>query len=78
MIQAADGDFYGTTLYGGDYAGGSVFELTPIGKFTNVYSFDCSASCGGGAGPGSLMQGADGHFFGTTFQGGANFWGHNF
>ena len=31
LIQGADGNFYGTTCYGGVYGGGTVFELATDG-----------------------------------------------
>jgi len=45
LIQAADGNFYGTTEYGGASSAfcpsgcGTVFKLTPKGVLSTVYSF---------------------------------------
>jgi uncharacterized repeat protein (TIGR03803 family) len=64
LIQASDGNFYGTTANGGangDY--GTVFRMTPAGKLTTLYSF---GSTGGNYPRGPLMQGTDGNFYGTT------------
>ncbi len=44
VIQAADGNFYGTTEYGGTAGEGTIFRLTPGGKLTTLYSF-CSLLC---------------------------------
>jgi uncharacterized repeat protein (TIGR03803 family) len=76
MVQASNGNFYGTTYTGGDGAGvsGTVFEITPAGKLTTLYSF-CpnSPSCGtDGRTPRGLMQASNGNFYGTTDGGGAN------
>jgi len=77
LVQAANGDFYGTTYDNGYYGGyGTVFKITPSGKFTTLHRF-CSAvsstACLDGANPRSgLIQAANGEFYGTTQTGGAN------
>jgi uncharacterized repeat protein (TIGR03803 family) len=71
LIQAADGNFYGTTLAGGAIGGGTVFKITPSGTLTTLYSF--GSQSGDGREPeGALIQAADGNFYGTTLAGGAN------
>ena len=40
LIQASDGNFYGTTA-GGPAEGGTVFKLTAAGTLTTLHSFDC-------------------------------------
>ena len=74
LVQASDGNFYGTTSGGGanpaceDGTCGTVFRLSPTGTVTVVYSFGGSD----GARPyGALVQGSDGSFYGTTRDGGA-------
>jgi uncharacterized repeat protein (TIGR03803 family) len=72
LIQAANGDFYGTTAQGGAHsclAGecGTVFKITPNGTLTTLHSFD------GADGQwiyASLVQATDGSFYGTAFLGG--------
>jgi uncharacterized repeat protein (TIGR03803 family) len=50
---------------------GTVFKITRSGVLTTLYSFCAQSSCADGANPyGSLVQGADGNFYGTTAQGG--------
>jgi uncharacterized repeat protein (TIGR03803 family) len=77
LIQATDGNFYGTTWEGGARQAGIVFKITPDGTLTTLYSF-CSQSsssieCTDGAFPNSgVIQGSDGNFYGTTTWGGAN------
>ena len=74
LIQASDGNFYGTTNGGGAHSAGTVFKITPEGTLTTLYSFCVSGSpCADGNGPeGSLVQGSDGNFYGSTYLGGAN------
>jgi uncharacterized repeat protein (TIGR03803 family) len=73
LVQAAGGIFYGTTLEGGAYGSGTIFKITPEGTFTSLYSFCAQTGCPDGSLPfGSLIQGMDGNFYGTTEEGGAN------
>jgi len=73
LIQAANGDFYGVTDYGGNETGnGTVFKITPAGALTTLYSF-CSQGgslCSDGAGANALIQATNGDFYGTTIFGG--------
>jgi uncharacterized repeat protein (TIGR03803 family) len=80
LIQGSDGNFYGTALYGGAGAdGGVVFQLTPTGSFTVLYSLCSLSNCADGESPAAgLVQDADGNFYGTTEKGGANGFGTGF
>ena len=73
VTQGLDGNFYGTTygnlLFGTD---GSVFEVTPAGALTTLYSFD-GASDGSNPESGLTLL-SDGTFYGTT-SGGASGYG---
>src|SRR4051812_194386 len=40
LIQARDGNLYGTTFYGGAWDFGTVFKITPGGVLTTLASFD--------------------------------------
>lgn len=73
LVQASDGNLYGTTQYGGTNANvGTVFKITPSGTLTTVYSFCALPNCSDGADPeAGLVQGSDGNLYGTTFYGGA-------
>lgn len=65
LVQGSDGNFYGTTSFGGGNSGyaGTVFKLTPSGTFTTLHSF----GSGDGAEPrAALIQATDGNFYGTT------------
>jgi len=90
LLQGTDGSFYGTTSKGGANTNeaecangcGTVFKITTDGKLTMLYSF-CSRDLGGvctdGAAPeADLVQGADGNFYGTTYNGGKSFTGCQF
>jgi uncharacterized repeat protein (TIGR03803 family) len=73
LILATDGNFYGTTVIGGAYSGGTIFKITPEGTLTTLYSFCAQPNCADGTGPvGGLIQSADGNLYGTTVGGGAN------
>src|ERR1022692_1836642 len=76
LVQAANGDLYGTTYYGGTNGGGTVFKITQGGTLTTLYSFCSQTNCTDGDGPiAGLVQAANGDFFGTTSSGGANGYG---
>lgn len=75
LIQASDGFFYGTTIFGGTtscsggakWQGcGTIFKIDSAGNFTSLHSF----SGPDGAYPRVMMQGIDGNFYGTTEGGG--------
>jgi uncharacterized repeat protein (TIGR03803 family) len=69
LMQGSDGNFYGTTEYGGTNVEGTVFRISPGGSYTNLYSFHSSPN--DGEHPyGGLVQGSDGNFYGTTGDGG--------
>ena len=81
LVQGTDGNFYGTTFTGGCVtqnrfecvvAGeGTVFKITPQGTLTHLYTFCSASGCTDGAYPvAGLVQGTDGNFYGTTYQGG--------
>jgi len=73
IVQATNGRFYGTTVAGGAYGMGNLYELTPGGKLSNFYSFCSLANCADGANPGaSPILGADGNLHGTTSGGGSD------
>ena len=76
LVQAASGEFYGTTFNGGSGSNGTVFSITPGGKLTTLYSFCTQSNCTDGALPyAGLVLGTDGNFYGTTVFGGANGYG---
>jgi len=67
LVQASNGNFYGTTLNGGTYGQGTVFEVTPSGTLTTLDDFNLTD----GASPyAQLVQATNGNFYGTTGLGG--------
>jgi uncharacterized repeat protein (TIGR03803 family) len=74
LVQGTEGTLYGTTQRGGRNSNGTVFKISPDGRFSTLYSF-CSAGggeCTDGAAPSAgLTLGRDGHFYGITESGGA-------
>jgi uncharacterized repeat protein (TIGR03803 family) len=69
LIQASDGNFYGTTNLGGVTNEGTIYKISLSGAFTKIYDF-CTGQCTDGANPAAaLLQGTDGNFYGTTSSG---------
>lgn len=73
LVEGSDGNFYGTAKAGGSNFYGEVFQMTPTGAMTVIYSFTDGVD---GANPmASLVLGSDGNFYGTAAQGGIDGWG---
>jgi len=73
LFQATDGNFYGTTLSGGANQGGTIFNITPGGTLTTLYSFCSESDCADGKLPyAGLVQDTNGKFYGSTDTDGAN------
>ncbi len=85
LLQASDGNFYGTTVYGGagrcpnrsqgGFLGcGTIFRMTPAGAVTTLYSFPydtATSQAPNGAFPtAGLIQGSDGLLYGVAQDGG--------
>lgn len=71
VIQATDGDFYGTTSKGGANNWGTIFQITSSGALTTLHSFCMKKNCTDGAEPsGGMLQATSGIFYGTTTYGG--------
>lgn len=74
LLQGTDGNFYGTTLSGGagcQYGYGTLFRMSPSGKFTTLHSFCLSNQ--NGVEPIGLVQAANGDLYGTTFEAGIGY-----
>jgi uncharacterized repeat protein (TIGR03803 family) len=71
LVQATDGNFYGTNDGGGTAGAGTFFKLTPSGTLTTLYTFCSQSGCADGANPSGLIQATDGNFYGTALNGGA-------
>jgi uncharacterized repeat protein (TIGR03803 family) len=66
MVQATDGNFYGTMVAGGSSGKGVIFRLSPEGDYTVIHHFTSLST------PlGDLMQATDGFLYGTAQFGGA-------
>jgi uncharacterized repeat protein (TIGR03803 family) len=71
LIQATDGNLYGTTIAGGSQNSGTVFYTTMDGNVAVIHSFADGTVTDDGMNPESpLFEGTDGNFYGTTFAGG--------
>jgi len=70
LTQGNDGNLYGVSAGGNSHDAGAVFEFSPTGEFTQLYRFCAKANCADGNGPGSLVLGTNGNFYGTTNAGG--------
>jgi uncharacterized repeat protein (TIGR03803 family) len=76
LVQAANGNMYGTTGSGGsfscpdvsNYGCGTVFQIAPSGKFRSLFSF----SGGNGSYPASGLVSVNERFYGTTQYGGTS------
>ena len=81
LIEGSDGNFYGTASSGGSHAdhgggaAGTLYMITPSGTLTTLYAFcavmdPSTENCLDGEIPDGVIQGTDGNFYGTTYQGG--------
>lgn len=85
LVEGHDGNFYGTTTYGGAGLGsidcspsrcGTIFKVTPLGDLTTLYSFCVNENCPDGAYPEvGLVLATNGAFYGAATGGGANSYG---
>ncbi len=67
LMQASDGNFYGTTFYGGSKQAGTIYKVTPAGVITLLAEFGPSEN---DRPAGALVEGADGCLYGTSHDGG--------
>jgi len=68
LVQASDGNFYGSTTLDGPNGYGAVYTTTPTGTVTVLHGFNATD----GATPNALVLATDGNFYDTTISGGAN------
>lgn len=75
LIEASDGDFYGTARAGGGQGFGTIFRVNGAGQVTTVHSFSGPE---GGEPSAGLVEGPGGILFGTASRGGADGYGTAF
>jgi uncharacterized repeat protein (TIGR03803 family) len=72
ITLASDGNFYGTSSAGGVKNNGTIFRVSLTGEYTVLHTFCSLKNCTDGMY--SLfppIQGIDGNFYGTTYEGGS-------
>ncbi|OAI43434.1 hypothetical protein AYO41_00045 [Verrucomicrobia bacterium SCGC AG-212-E04] len=73
LVLAGDGNYYGTTRFGGNSDRGTFFRITPGGILTTLVDFTGNGAGNRGTYPSAtLVAGTGGNLFGTTSYGGAN------
>jgi uncharacterized repeat protein (TIGR03803 family) len=71
LVQASDGNLYGTCYSGGANGTGTLFRITTKGVFTKMYDFAAEAAPGIGNLPrAGLIEASDGNLYGTAWEGG--------
>jgi uncharacterized repeat protein (TIGR03803 family) len=86
LVQNTNGNIYGTTISGGPstadcsngqgFGCGTIFQITPAGEFSTLYSFCSQINCSDGISPyAGLAHDESGNLYGTTSSGGTTFEG---
>ena len=75
LIQASDGNFYGTARAGLGTLFGTIFRMTPSGTFDTIHDFSAKFATEGGVmdGGNPILQAIDGNLYGTTCRGASGF-----
>ncbi len=63
LVEASDGNFYGTTDGAYDGSAGTIYRISTTGVFADLYHFGTSD---GAATRAALVEGSDGNFYGTS------------
>ena len=72
LVEATDGNFYGTLNQEGAAGGGTLYRLTPAGVFTKLHDFRVAS---GWYPQNTPMQHTSGKLYGTAYAGGTNVYG---
>lgn len=75
IIQASDGNLWGTTAQGGMRNDGTIFKIQPDGTYVTVFDFVNAVGPYNiiAGSPVGLIEGSDGNFYGLTQTGGDGF-----
>lgn len=76
LRDKSSGNLYGTTAIGGAYNGGTVFEITPSGTETVLYSLPTPIGSDAGPNGGTLVEDSAGNLYGASYAGGVNYSGY--
>lgn len=63
ILQATDGNLYGSTGFGGANGTGTIYKLTLGGQYTLLYTFPAGLNYN----PTALIEGSDGNLYGATW-----------
>lgn len=69
LVVDANGNIYGSSVLGGDFGGGTVFQVAPDGTHTVLYNFTGGAD--GGQAYGGVTLDPEGNLYGATVTGGS-------
>lgn len=69
LVRDSVGNLYGTSVQGGTFGGGTVFQVTPAGVHTVLYNF--TGGTDGGEPYKGVTLDAQGNLYGTTVAGGS-------
>jgi uncharacterized repeat protein (TIGR03803 family) len=78
LVQASNGNLYGTTIASNFSNGGTAFEVNLAGHLTTIYNFCSQPDCSDGWFPYGLIQATNGDLYGTTQAGGTGGYGTAF
>jgi uncharacterized repeat protein (TIGR03803 family) len=70
LLESTDGNFYGVALEGGEFGYGRVFKMNPSGTVATLHSFDGRYGTNGSGPMAGLVEGKEGWFYGTAYNGG--------
>ncbi len=70
LVQATDGNLYGTASLGSAFGDGQLFQITPEGKYTVLYNFGKNGGAAGNIPQVTLFQHTNGSLYSDTYYGG--------